>query len=112
MSVFTSDGAILNAVIATAPGNAILNVTLREIRRWYKGTDGSLGLEEHGEGEWMGTVTLRRGMESFLQANCPGTTLAEKRSEQKLQWTCGHHVLRFYQEDRLDCWGGMFMEES
>lgn len=112
MSVFTLDGAILNAMIATAPGSSILNVTLHEIRRWYRGTEGSLALEEHAEGEWMGTVTLRRGMEAFLKDNCPGSTLADKRSEQTLQWACGHHALRFYQEDRLDCWGGFYMEDS
>merc|ERR1712023_349200 len=83
-----------------------LNGTLHEMRRWYKGTEGSKSLEEHGEGEWMGTVTLRRGMESYLKANCADIKLEDMRSKQTLQWSCGHQVMRFYQENRLECsWG-------
>merc|ERR1712139_183917 len=76
------------------------------------GTEGDKSLDQHGEGEWMGTVTLRRGMESFLQANCPNVKLEDMRNTQTLQWTCGEGVMRFYQEDRLQCpWGGGSSEE-
>merc|ERR1719235_510914 len=37
MSVFTADGQILNAMIATIPGIGVMNVTIKEVRRWYKG---------------------------------------------------------------------------
>lgn len=107
MSVFTADGQILNAMIAVVPGHPILNGTLREVRRWYEGTEGQKGLEEHGEGEWMGTVTLRRGIEAFMLESCPDSKLEKQReqllSTQKDRWTCGSNVLRFYQEDRLSC---------
>lgn len=103
MSVFTADGHILNAMIATVKGSEVMKGTLVHVRHWYKGSDGKKASAEHGEGEWMGTVTLRQAMEGFLEANCPMVKLENIRSEKKLDRQCDQHVVRFFEEQRLEC---------
>lgn len=103
MSVFTADGHILNAMIATVKGSEVMKATLVHVRHWYKGSDGKKALAEHGEGEWMGTVTLRQAVEGFLEANCPMVKLENIRSEKKLDRQCDQHVVRFFEEQRLEC---------
>jgi len=99
MSVFTEDGAILNALMATVPKSPILNNTIREFHDWYKGGRRI----KQSEGEWMGTVTLKRGITSFMNRNCPQVNIDVKRHGQSLQWACGPHALRFFREEKLQC---------
>lgn len=99
MSVFTQDGAILNALMAVVPGSPVMKETLKEIRSWYKGGEQYKG----SEGEWMGTMTLRHALQTVMKANCPSLDLDTKRQSAELQWQCGHHDFRFYHEQKLQC---------
>lgn len=99
MSVFTHDGAILNALMASAPGSPVMKQALQEMKEWYKGTHEQVS----SDGQWMGTVTLMRALRSVMQTNCPETDLDSQRQSSRLQWECGTHHFRFYHEARLDC---------
>jgi hypothetical protein len=99
MSVFTEDGAVLNALMAAVPKSPILNNTIREFYSWYKGGHQA----KQGEGAWMGTVTLKRGIKSFLSGHCPHIDLDAKRHGANLQWKCGSHDFRFFREEKLRC---------
>jgi len=106
MAAFTVDGAILNALVAAEPRNAIMAETLRELRRWYDG-ESSHHPDEEAEkttNEWMGPVTMLRGLRSVMQNSCPGVQLEQFREEPK--WVCGAQRLRFYDERELDCYSG------
>mmetsp|Transcript_1948 Transcript_1948/g.2986 ORF Transcript_1948/g.2986 Transcript_1948/m.2986 type:complete len:308 (-) Transcript_1948:70-993(-) len=108
MSVFTEDGAILNALMATVPKSPILNNTIREFHDWYKGGRRI----KQSEGEWMGTVTLKRGLKSFMRNSCPDLDLDAEREAAHSQWTCASQGIRFYQEDKLNCGGRSFLRRS
>jgi hypothetical protein len=108
MSVFTADGAILNALIAVVPKSPILNSTIHEMYDWYRHGR----THEQGEGEWMGTVTLKRGLKSFMRNSCPDLDLDAEREAAHSQWTCASQGIRFYQEDKLNCGGRSFLRRS
>ena len=104
MSAYTADGAMLNAIMASEPFSAILYAALVELRKWYRGQvpriydtamDGA-----DCRNEWMGPLTLRRGIRQFMQAACP-TTVLKPGSE--FDVVCGTQVLRFYRERELQC---------
>ena len=103
MSAYTADGAMLNAIMASEPFSSILYAALVELRKWYRGQvpriyDATLdGNECHNE--WMGPLTLRRGIRQFMQAACPSTVLTSSQ----LDVVCGTQVLRFYRERELQC---------
>lgn len=99
MSVFTHDGAILNALMAVVPESPVMKETLLEIHQWYKGAAHYQG----SEGEWMGTMTLKRGLQSVMKNSCPAIDLETQRQTSELQWRCGPHDFRFYHEDKLKC---------
>jgi hypothetical protein len=102
MSVFTRDGAILNALMATVPGSPIMKKTLGLFEKWYEG-DRALHDEAKQHGQWMGTVTIRVALGTVMQSSCPQIQLDSKRQGPDLQWKCGDQDFRFYHEDRLNC---------
>mmetsp|Transcript_71827 Transcript_71827/g.166163 ORF Transcript_71827/g.166163 Transcript_71827/m.166163 type:complete len:334 (-) Transcript_71827:74-1075(-) len=102
MAAFTADGAILNALVAAEPHNAIMAATLRELRRWYDGeTPNHANEEDRTTNEWMGPVTMLRGLRDVMQEHCPGVVLEERRLHPK--WDCGAQRLKFYDELELNC---------
>jgi len=102
MTAFTADGAILNAIIATEPRNAIMAETLRELRRWYDGESSHYAsYEEDTSNEWMGPMTMLRGLRTVMSRHCPNSYLPEMRTRHK--WTCGSQRLVTYDERELNC---------
>lgn len=99
MSVFTHDGAVLNALMAAVPGSPVMKETLQEVLHWYRGGHS----ETSSDGSWMGTVTLMRALRSVMKKNCPQISLDSKRQSPDMQWQCGKHDFRFYHEDKLKC---------
>lgn len=87
------DAGILNALIATEAGNAVMNETMAEIWRWHHGAAGT--------GDYTGPATMQRGLQHVVRRECPDVDLLQKKAE--LQWTCGTMVLRLYHEGKLDC---------
>lgn len=98
MSVFTADGAILNALMAVVPASPVMEQTLAEVKQWYKGDQTS-----QNEGQWMGTVTLKRALLSVMKKDCKSVDLETQRQNPDTQWKCGPHEFRFYRESKLDC---------
>lgn len=97
MSVFTDDGFVLNALMAVVPDSTVMKETLQEIRRWYKGD------ADTAFGHWMGTATMKRALQSVMKTNCPGLDFDSQRQTPDLQWPCGPHNFRFYQQQKLRC---------
>eukprot|EP00408_Alexandrium_pacificum_P019544 CAMPEP_0171192008 /NCGR_PEP_ID=MMETSP0790-20130122/19653_1 /TAXON_ID=2925 /ORGANISM="Alexandrium catenella, Strain OF101" /LENGTH=302 /DNA_ID=CAMNT_0011657163 /DNA_START=40 /DNA_END=948 /DNA_ORIENTATION=+ len=103
MTAFTVDGAVLNAVVAAEPRNEIMAETLRELRRWYDG-DASHEADEEKEktqSQWMGPLTMLRGLRVVMERSCPGVSLEMQR--QVASWECGTQHFRFYDERDLAC---------
>jgi len=101
MSAYTADGAILNAIIAVPPHSEVMRETLHELLKWYSGLAKKYATYEEGTtSEWMGPLTLMRGLRTVANKECPGTTLV---SYEKHQFTCGRYHLVMYQEGQLDC---------
>lgn len=118
MSVFTTDGAILNALMGTVPDGAVMRDTLQQIKKYYSSTDGGKHKQGGGYGEWMGTMTLKSAMENVIKAHCPETNLESKMhsvaqsvSVAQLQWQCGKEAFRFYHEKELDCPGNVHWKQ-
>lgn len=102
MSCFTADGAILNALLASAPRNAVMARTLRELRKWYRGDVSHQAEESEGStNEWMGPLTMLRALRAVTEQSCPGSSIEEKKVERP--WTCGSQSFRFYEEQALEC---------
>jgi hypothetical protein len=93
MSVFSINGDIFNGLIAASPKSPIMNNTLQEIRKWYRGESAQTGL--------MGTMTMFRGMENLVAAECPSANW--KDQTRLLEWGCGNENVRLYQESDLFC---------
>lgn len=105
MSCVTADSAILNAVIAAAPRNAVMRETLSEIRKWYEDPSRQRADQwtEGTSSEWMGPVTMLRGLRSAMGQECPGYNFDPQRLGSKI--SCGKQEIQFYQEAELNCWG-------
>lgn len=102
MTAFTADGAILNAIIATEPRNPVMAETLRELRRWYDGeAPHYASFEEETSNEWMGPMTMLRGLRRVMNVQCPSAYLPEMRI--KHRWTCGTQRMVTYHERELNC---------
>mmetsp|Transcript_72999 Transcript_72999/g.144684 ORF Transcript_72999/g.144684 Transcript_72999/m.144684 type:complete len:335 (+) Transcript_72999:41-1045(+) len=102
MTAFTADGAILNAIIATEPHNSIMAETLRELRRWYDGeTSHYASPDEETSTEWMGPMTMYRGLRRVMKLHCPHMPYSDVRMQHR--WTCGAQQLVTYNERELDC---------
>jgi len=99
MSAYTADNAIFNALVAAAPGCPIMNRTLEEIKSWQRGNRNALELGTTSG--LMGPVTLTRALHHIVKHDCPGVQVSQRRA--RLQWDCGNHVLRLYEEKHLDC---------
>lgn len=97
MAMWEADGKnILNAVIAIEPGSALMARTVDHIRSWYT--------ESHSDQEgWMGPATFTGGVKAVLQQDCPSVNLMQTRDRFQRDLSCGHHNLRFYQEEQLPC---------
>jgi len=67
--------------------------TLNSIQLWYKGTKTK---------EWMGPGTLKRGLQQVVTKYC-GIDLPKEGHRNQLQWSCGPHTLRLYEEKAIDC---------
>jgi len=91
-SSFTEDHRVLNAVIATRPGNPVIVETLSQIRKWYR--------HEAPHTNWMGPETMLRALKLVLRKDCNGQKISPKAG---LEWKCGEQVFRFYQEQKLEC---------
>lgn len=91
-SSFTADNRILNAVIATRPGNPVMLETLDQIRKWYR--------NEVTRTNWMGPETMLRALRSVVDKECKGHSIDPSTG---LEWKCGPQVFRFYQEQPLRC---------
>merc|ERR1712217_924876 len=59
-----------------------------------------MGRDTETTAEWMGPITTLRALRQVMRKDCPGTTLRQQHS---LQWKCGEHVLRLYEEHQLAC---------
>jgi len=87
----------LNAIIAASPGNLVMLNTLAEMEKWFQ--------YEHDENELLGPVTMQRGLENTLAAECPEKNWSTVRG----QFKCGaNNAVRLFQEQHLpNCeqWG-------
>jgi len=98
-SVHSINGDIFNGLLAVVPKSEIMAETLHEIRKWHRNAAERTGL--------LGTMTLHRALSNVMKASCPSVSLADKERKE-LQWTCGKHTIRLYQEGDLLC----FMKEG
>lgn len=110
MSVYESpnheDAGLLNAIMAAEPGSIVLNRTMEEIRKWYRGDVAQVGA--YGEYHWMGPATLMRGLLSTMDTDCPCEDLASRKKglydpHVEKQWMCGSHSVRLYVQKSLQC---------
>lgn len=112
MSAVADGGAsLLNAIMAATPDHPIMAKTVKQLKTWYQGNERIVPgeLMELVEGsEWMGPVTLKKGVESFIQEVCPKMTW--ERATSTLEWHCGSHTVRLYREQRLNCEGGVQLD--
>lgn len=98
VSVYTEDESILNAVLAAAPGSEIMLEAVRQIRAWYRYEVPHSDAQTSSE--WMGPVTMLRAVREVVRRDCTGQSL---HPEASLEWQCGPHVLRLYEEHGLRC---------
>jgi len=98
VSAYTEDQAVLNALLAAAPRSPVMLEVIKQIRSWYR-----LEVPHEDQGttsEWLGPVTMLRALRTVVERDCKGEPL---HPEATLQWTCGPHVIRLYEEHELDC---------
>jgi hypothetical protein len=89
MTAISADSGCLNALMATVPNNPVLHHTLARMSEWYSNKTVGTGL--------LGPETLRYGVESVMNANCPWVSFSHAYS----QVDCGDQALRFFQERAL-----------
>lgn len=97
-TAYTEDGAVLNALLAASPGNAVMKEVVNQIRMWY--TNAVEHQDWQTTSEWLGPVTMLRAIREVSKRDCSG----ESHDEAALQWKCGPHVFRMYREADLDCY--------
>eukprot|EP00928_Gymnodinium_smaydae_P027594 TRINITY_DN21296_c0_g4_i1.p1 TRINITY_DN21296_c0_g4~~TRINITY_DN21296_c0_g4_i1.p1 ORF type:complete len:296 (+),score=37.62 TRINITY_DN21296_c0_g4_i1:192-1079(+) len=95
-SAFTEDGYVLNAILGVRPGCPIMGETLEQTKKWYRSHP------NHGAVN-AGTEILLHALKAIVGRDCPGQ---EVRPKNVLQWDCGPHNLRFFQERQLACTPG------
>lgn len=100
MSARSKIGGLLNGLMAAAPGSPVLQNTLNFMRKWY-----TSGAHRDRHSGLMGTNCTLRGLEKVIQDNCPDLSL--KATGGILQWSCGDHVIRLYEEKELRCSGSL-----
>lgn len=101
MSCFTADNAILNALVAAAPRSMVMKETLKELRKWYNG-EAMQSADSSSDGttsEWMGPLTMLRGLKGAIRKDCSGTSL----DGASLRIPCGKQKFVLYREAELDC---------
>jgi len=98
-AAFTEDAAILNAIMAAAPENEVMVEALRQIRAWYRY---EVSHEDaYTPSQWLGPVTMLRALREVARKACNANGRSLQR--QTLQWDCGNHAFRLYEEHSLDC---------
>jgi hypothetical protein len=101
MSTFTADNAILNALIAAEPRNAVMRETLKELRKWYGNEVPHVADQADGStSEWMGPLTMLRGLKAVMKAECQGK---DPKLMQSSRLECGKENLMLYREAELNC---------
>lgn len=104
MSSFGNDGEVLNAMLAAEKGSAVMSAALEELRKWYR----SGPRQHHG---WMGPVTLSQALQAVQRSSCPDNKILQQRQgldspfhkSMVLEWSCGQHTFRLYQQRILHC---------
>jgi len=95
MTSFDASCNILNAVFAAEPRSEVMRSVMEFIKDWYR-----FNRVEHGAG-WMGTTTMRDGLEKVMKHDCPWINL---RTSKRFQFACGRRqTLRLYREKPLKC---------
>lgn len=102
MSAVTSDGSVLNAIIAAVPRSTVMKEVLQQLKAWYRG-DAPRRDAQTGS-EWMGPITMFRAISEITKRQCKDE-YALMHHQNVLQWKCGQEMLRFYQERELNCYG-------
>eukprot|EP00928_Gymnodinium_smaydae_P027593 TRINITY_DN21296_c0_g3_i1.p1 TRINITY_DN21296_c0_g3~~TRINITY_DN21296_c0_g3_i1.p1 ORF type:complete len:248 (+),score=21.71 TRINITY_DN21296_c0_g3_i1:209-952(+) len=92
-SAFTMDGFVLNAILAVKPGCPVLTESLEQTKKLYRNELPHVGIS-------MGTEAIFRALNVVVDRDCAGHEL---RPKSILQWDCGPHTLRFYEERRISC---------
>jgi len=93
MSAYSINGDILNALLAVVPGSPVMEKALDEMKTWFKDRSAQTGL--------MGTLSTYRAFGNTIKENCPEVDPVGMRST--MQWKCGKHVFRLYEEKNLLC---------
>jgi len=87
---------VLNALIATEQNSAVMQSVIAAIKGWYANPSAS-----RPKGSFLGTVTMREGLNHVVSRDCPGMDIT---MPDRLQRACGsHHQFRFYKEAKIEC---------
>merc|ERR1719230_1168655 len=74
---------------------------MNEIRRWYRKEVPPHKNQDNSSSLLMGPVTMLRGLQRMVSAECPQSNLMEHNPE--LEWVCGPDVIRLYEEKAIVC---------
>jgi hypothetical protein len=89
---------VLNAFFAVEPHSAVMLSVVAAIKDWYANPNTT-----RPNNAYLGTWTMLGGLKDVVSSFCPEVDL---NNISQLQTACGsHHQLRFYREQRIQCFG-------
>lgn len=92
-AVAEHDGlVILNAILASAPGDAIMRESMEQMRKRYRSNE---------EPTYLGPEALADAFQSVHDRDCMAEEVISGATP---RWVCGSEVVRLYQERSYSCW--------
>merc|ERR1712107_75219 len=88
-----------------APKSLVMRETLKELKKYLRDPAGSVANDADGTmTEWMGPLTLLRGLKSVVRKKCP-PLLETLQFAGDTTYDCADEKFTLYREGELNCWG-------